>query len=274
MIPERIFDGAHLRATLLPGQRDQLVVTFDYRQAGKADFTADTHSSTFARKGFAQLSIKSRANDWFINCDTADLQATLAPVAARYARVTLLGYSMGGYGALRFAKALGAASAVVISPQVSIASDLVPFDRRYRAEGRLFDTVLGDLGPCAMPDLTGLIIIDPFVAADLRHAAMIRAHFPALSLVRLGFGGHPAIRVLRGAGKAWTIHREAVADAPARRLICAEHRAGRAASQGYWTRLAARAKDRRPALSAHAQQMAATLSPRSGDGPDDIDGGA
>ena len=274
MIPERIFDGAHLRATLLPGQRDQLVVTFDYRLAGKSDFTADTHSSTFARKGFAQLSIKSRANDWFVNPDTAALEAVLAPLAARYARVTLLGYSMGGYGALRFAKALGAASAVLISPQVSIAAALVPFDRRYRAEGRLFDADLGDLGPCAMPNLTGLVVIDPFVAADLRHAGMIRALFPALSLVRLGFGGHPAIRVLRGAGKAWTIHREAVSDTPTRRLICAEHRAGRAVSAGYWTRLAARAMHRRPALAAHAHHMAATLTPRTGDGPDDIDGGA
>ncbi len=269
MIPDRIFDGAYLRATLLAGQRDRLVVTFDYRQGGKSDFSADTHSSTFARKGFAQLSIKSRANDWFINPDTAALEAAIAPVAAQYARVTLLGYSMGGYGALRFARSLRAASAVLISPQVSIAPGVVPFDRRYRAEGRRFDAELGDLARRAMPDLTGLIVIDPFVTADLRHAAMIRTLFPGLSVVRLGFGGHPAIRVLRGAGKAWTIHREAVADTPTRRLICQEHRAGRAGSAGYWTRLAARAKDRRPVLADYATAMAGRLTPKVGDAPGD-----
>jgi pimeloyl-ACP methyl ester carboxylesterase len=274
MSATRVFDGEHLRATLLPGERDHLVVTLDYRRTGKSDFTPDIHSSTFARKGYAQLSIKTRTNDWFVNADTTALEAGLADIAARYGKVTLLGYSMGGYGALRFARALGAASAVIISPQVSIAPDVVPFDPRYRAEGRRFDKVTGDLTPHAMPGLSGLIVIDPFVAADLRHARMIRALFPGLSFVRLGFGGHPAIRVLRGAGKAWTIHREAVMDSPKGTFMCREHRAGRRASAGYWTRLAARTLTQRPALAAYAQAMADTLTPKSGDGPEDKDDGA
>jgi pimeloyl-ACP methyl ester carboxylesterase len=270
MKPEVVFDGRHLRAVLLPGHKDRLVVTFDYRLIGRAEFTADTHSSNFARGGYAQLSIKTRMNDWFITPDTRALEQALAGVAARYAHVSLLGYSMGGYGALRYAGALGAETAVLISPQFSIAPDVVPWEQRYPMEGLRFDPDRGDLVPVAVSGLRGMIVLDPFVAPDMAHARLIRAHFPGLELARLAFGGHPAIRVIRGAGKVWTIHREAVSAAPERRLICAEHRAARRESQGYWRRLALRAGERRPALAVHATAKAAGLSPRAGDAPGDM----
>lgn len=268
MKPQVVFDGRHLRAVLLPGVRDRLIVTFDYRLIGRAEFTADTHSSTFARGGFAQLSIKTRSNDWFINPDTRALEQALGPVGAGFAHVGLLGYSMGGYGALRFARALGAQTAVLVSPQFSIAPDVVPFEQRYPTEGLRFDPVRGDLSASALPGLRGLIVVDPFVAADLAHARMIQAQFPGLGLARLGFGGHPAIRVIRGAGKMWAIHREATSLAPKRALLCREHRLARRGAAGYWRRLAIRAGATRPELAAHASWMAEGLPVSRGDATD------
>ena len=266
--PELLFDGAHLRAAHIAGRRDRLIVTFDFRQTNRAGFGPLTHSSGFARQGYGQVFINTAANDWFINPDTAALEDALRPLAARYASVGLLGYSMGGYGALRFAAALGAGSAVLISPQVSIAPEVVPFDRRYRAEGRRFDAALGDLGPCAVPGLTGLILLDPFVAHDLQHARMITALFPGLGLARLGFGGHPAIRVMRGANAAWWVQRAAAQEHPAARPILTAHRAARAGSAGYWLRLARHAAARRPGIAAAARARAAALVPQRDDAED------
>jgi pimeloyl-ACP methyl ester carboxylesterase len=257
--PVTVFDGQMLRASLFAGDRAQLMVTLDYRKTGKADFSPPHHSTSFARMRYAQLSIKTRRNDWFINPETEALEQALVQVAAGYDRVHILGYSMGGYGAFRFARAMGAASVVAISPQVSIHPGVVPFDRRYRAEGRGFDPVLGDLATRADPALQGLLIFDPFVATDLRHAQMLQDLFPRLRLVRLGFGGHPAIRVLREAAKSWTLHREASALKPTPQLILHGHRAGRRQSAGYWARLAKHAERRHPAVAAYARAQVMAL---------------
>lgn len=244
-----IFDGAHLRAVLHPGRTGLLMVTFDYRMDAKAGFSADAHSTSFARMGHAQLSIKTRVNDWFINADTQALEAVLPAVAAAFDRVQMLGFSMGGYGALRFAGALGAQSLVAVSPQVSLHPGVVPFEQRYPAEAAEFDPVLGDLTHRAVSDLRGLLLIDPFEATDLHHARGIGRLFPKLQIVRLNFGGHPAFQIVRAAGKSWTLQHAATAHRPDPALIIAAHQAGRRGSAGYWLRLAGTAGMRRPALA-------------------------
>ncbi len=268
MTDETIFAGDHLRAHLMSGRRDRLIVTFDYRQTSRAGFNALRHSSTFARGGFWQLNIQSRQNDWFINPDTTALEGALAELRGRFDRINLLGYSMGGYGTLRFARALGADKAVLVSPQYSIAPDVVPFERRYLAEARGFDPLIGDLRQVAWPGLTGLILVDPFFPADIAHASLICQVFPGIRLARLAFAGHPATRVLRSAGKLWTLHREAtVATDADRRLICSEHRLARRTSTDYWAGLAAYASPRRPALAAAALSHAARLALPPSDDP-------
>lgn len=266
MSDETVYAGAHLRAHLMAGRRDRLIVTFDYRQAGRAGFNAPRHSSTFARGGFWQLNIQTRTNDWFVNPETRALEAALGVLRGRFGRVNLMGFSMGGYGALRFARALGADQAVLVSPQVSIAPGVVPFETRYAAEAAGFDAALGDLAAVAWPGLAGLILVDPFLAADMGHARMIRALFPQLGLARLAFAGHPATEVIREAGRIWTLHREATAAGPERQLICAAHRAGRRQSAGYWERLGRQAGARRPVLAARARERAEALAGTAGGG--------
>lgn len=259
-----VFDGQHLRAALFPGTRPELVVTLDYRRVGRSGFSAPNHSSGFARQGYGQLSITTRVNDWFINPDTRALEHALAPVVAGYDQVRALGYSMGGYGALRLARVLRLTGVVAVSPQATLAVDAVPDDRRYRAEARGFDAALGDLAQVDRPDLTGVLFLDPFVSHDLAHARLIQARFPLLKVVRLGFAGHPATRVLRAGGKAWLVQREVVTDRQDGAEVRAAHRAARSASAGYWDRLARQAAGRRPALAALARARSAALDPRGG----------
>ena len=254
-----IFDGADLRIVLYPGDPAQLMVTLDWRRDDKADFSPMNYSMTFARMGFAQLSIKTRANDWFINADTLAAEAALERLRPDYGRIHALGFSMGGYGALRFAAALGLQSVVVVSPQVSLHPDQAPFENRYLQESARFDPVLGDLSHRAVPDLRGLVLIDPFQPADLLHARRITALFPLLQIVRLNFGGHPGFGVIREAGKSWTVHQAAAAASADPAQIIAAHRAGRRHSPGYWLRLAAAAQAGRPALAAIAMAKARAI---------------
>lgn len=260
MEPLRVFDGRRLRATLFPGRSRRLVVTFDHRLPGRAGFAPDTHSTSFARGGFAQLCIRAAANDWFVNDETEALEAALGPVAAAYERVQALGYSMGGFGALRLARALRLRQAVLVSPQSTPLGD-----GRYAAEARGWDGALGALAGREAPGLGGLLVLDPFEPLDLGHARAIQALFPRLGLVRLAFGGHPAIRALRAAGAARVVQAEAGAPRARALPIQRAHRAARRLSRGYWERLAARAEARRPALAAEARRRASALPRVPGD---------
>jgi len=262
----RLFDGARLRADLTDAGQDRLIVTFDFRRTGKDGFDPPRASDSFARNGWAQLAIGSSRNDWFVNDETPALETALAPLAARYGRIHTLGYSMGGYGAFRFAATLGARAVVATAPQVSIDPAVVPFDRRFRAEAAGFDPALGRLPD--HPDLTGVIVIDPFRRLDLRNALMLQAQFPGVRLVRLGFGGHPAGGAMRDAGKGGVMNVQAQKDTPDGRAILRQHRAARRLSPAYWTALAGKAGTRRPALAdtalTRAEALSAAKSPRAG----------
>lgn len=261
--PIPVFEGDHLRAALIPGARPVLMVTLDFRRVTRKGFSEANNSSSFARQGYAQLSITCRVNDWFINPETEALERAVAPVAARYDRVQALGYSMGGYGAFRFARALGLTGIVAVSPQATIAPGAVPEDRRYPAEAARFDADLGDLAPRGRDDLSGVILVDPFKRVDLAHARLIRRAFPKVRLVPLAFAGHPASRLLRDAGKAWLLQREAAAAVQTGAAIHEAHRAARRESARYWAALAEAAAARHPALAAVARDRAETCRLRA-----------
>ncbi len=252
----RVYDGAHLRATLHNAHHCKLMVTFDFRKKGKSDFGPDAASRGFDRAGFAQLMIKTRANDWFINDDTPQLLTILPDIAQEFDAVHLLGFSMGGYGALRFAKVLRADHLIAVSPQISIAREVVPFDRRYRDAASGFDPVAGTVPP--QNAVAGAVVFDPFVRNDRLHAELIARDFPQLQVIRLPFGGHPATRVLRDGGKAGIIQRAAMGlAAPA--SIAKAHKALRRASAPYWDAFAQKADRQHPSLARYAKAQSQHL---------------
>ena len=55
--------------------------------------------------------------DWFINPDTARIEAILEKLTSHYKAAHMQGFSMGGYGAFRFARATNATYVTAISPQ-------------------------------------------------------------------------------------------------------------------------------------------------------------
>ena len=261
MTPEIMFDGAHLRLLHVDHGHKRLMVTLDFRAAGKDDFGPANPSQGFAAHGFDQLMIKTRQNDWFINSETLDMERLLGPLTARYDRVHVLGFSMGGYGAFRFAKSLKADWVVAVSPQISLDAAVVPFERRYRDEAQGFDTKIGQMP--AQPDQKGVILFDPFVRPDLAHAKAFAKVMPQLTFQRLCFGGHPASGVLRDAGRSGVLQRVAMQVIPPARATKI-HRKSRAASGAYWTRLAQRAATSHPRLTTRAQAHAKKFDPHLG----------
>ncbi|SFU09417.1 alpha/beta fold hydrolase [Sedimentitalea nanhaiensis] len=260
LTPHRIFDGDRLRATLFNPDGARLFVSFRQRVAGSGGFSDPAPVLTFADHGHAHLHLQSSENDWFINSETVDLERVLRGLSSRYTAVRAMGFSMGGYGALRFARALRLGRVVLISPQVSIHPSVVPWDGRYVDCAGGFDPDLGDLASRGKPGLRGILAYDPFRVRDRRNARAISKLFPGLQLCALPGGGHPATQILRLGGSYGRIQIRLRQDRLDRRWVVQEHRNLRSDSAVYWSRLAKYAAERgRPGLAETARRVAGVL---------------
>lgn len=241
--PEGVFDGLHLRANLFrpDSPNGRLLVTFRHRIPDPGHFGDPMPSRRFVQAGWSHLHLQSRQNDWYVNAETEAFCAELAPLAARFSHCVGIGFSMGGYAALRYSGALAMAEVVAVSPQVSIHPGVVPFDPRFRDDAPGFDRGLGDLSLHARKALRGVVILDPFRPLDLRHAAMISDILPGLSLCRYGFGGHPATGTLRETVTFGAIQSLVLQGDLSRAAVLAAHRTNRSGSPSWWRAVAARA---------------------------------
>lgn len=251
--------GEHLRAVIFCPGAPRLILTFDRYNKRRKGFGRAAESKTLTDAGFAQLTITTRCNDWFINHDTRAIEQVLAQVSQRYDLVHALGFSMGAYGAFRFAQVAGVRKIIAVSPQFSIHSDVVPFDRRYHDLAHGFDPDLGDLSTRQAVGLNGIILVDPFNKKDLVNALMLQNVFPDVRLARLGHGGHPATQTLRHGGTARLVRKLALQPGSDIRPITDAHRAARRQDPNYWLRLAHKTRKRRPRLSKFARETAAML---------------
>ncbi|GAA6163268.1 alpha/beta hydrolase [Pelagimonas sp. KU-00592-HH] len=248
-----LFDGDRLRATLFNADAKKLIVTFRQRVAEDGVFSESTPVQRFVKRGYAHLHLQARVNDWYVNDETEAFEARIAEIADPYRRVVATGFSMGGFGALRFSKALGVQHCILISPQFSIAPKVVPKDRRYRDSADDFDPVLGDVASRARRGMRGVVLADPFRPLDIYNAQMILKAFPKLRLCRLGCGGHPATRVLGESGGFSRVQGLLLSGQVDPEDIVAMHRAGRRESPTYWRHLSENAEKRgHAALSAFA----------------------
>lgn len=233
--PERVFDGHLLRARLwMPGPPALgLYVTFRQRIADSGQFSETGPVQHALDQGFAHLHLQTRWNDWYLNDETAALEAAMAPVRARFARAHALGFSMGGYAALRLSAALGLDRAIAVSPQYTLDPSVVPQDRRY-SERHTFRAALGDLARHARPGLQGVVVFDPFRPLDRIHATLIRSHLPGMHLAPLTFGGHPATSALSAVGGFRQLQDITLHPAPSTRDVLRLHRQLREGSSRYW----------------------------------------
>jgi pimeloyl-ACP methyl ester carboxylesterase len=264
MKPKRLFDGESLRAELFNGSAQRLFVSFRQRVGDPGSFSDATPVRNFTGHGFAHLYLQSKRNDWYINSETEALESVLGAHCTRYSDAVAMGFSMGGYAALRFARVLGLSNVVLVSPQVSIHPKVVPWDRRYRDCAGGFDRTLGDLAIHGAVGLRGLMLFDPFRPKDWRNSDAISDLFPGIQPCRLAGGGHPATQILRAAD-GFKVLQSGLRDGElVRRDILDLHREARAGEATYWRRLAKVAeRHNKPILAKEASARAVASNPLS-----------
>lgn len=229
---ERIFDGDLLQARLwLPDRTTTaLYVTFRHWLPEPGHFDDHGIVRRALTAGLAHLHIQTRWNDWFLNPETPALENALSVTRARFRTARALGFSMGGYAALRFSKALRLNQVLLVSPQVSLH---LPGEDRYPEAAR-FDPLAGDLATHARRDLRGVVAFAPFHRLDALHARQIITLLPGICAAKLPFGGHPGTAAIGQAGGFRALQRLSLSARLAARDVVALHRRTRADSARYW----------------------------------------
>ncbi|MGB7319537.1 MAG: alpha/beta hydrolase [Planktotalea sp.] len=235
MHERRIFDGAFLRATLFRGGSEKLFVSFRQRLGQDGAFDDPKPSMKFIKEGYAHLHLQSRFNDWYINRETEALETRLSELKS-YGRRVGIGFSMGGYAAMRFAPVLRLQHLIAVLAQFTIDPALVPQDRRYRRHAAGFDPVLGRIDENRA--LKGALLFDPAHALDKLHAQELKLLCPNMELVPVWGGGHPATGVIGSMKRFPRVQQQLVSGTVNSAALRALHRECRRNSPLYWTHLA------------------------------------
>jgi hypothetical protein len=184
--------------------RDALVITFD-----SCTDHRDPHTNyrDLDRWGFGENFLRDRAvdavhvigrdNNWYQYPEMPDAMAAIARVSRGYRRVISYGSSMGGYAAIRYGGAAGAAAALAMSPQFSIDPTVVPFEWRWLEETRQIDFTLERSWTPAFV-ATAYILYDPRTL-DRRHMALFAARGYVVP-VPMPHSGHSIARFLADCG--------------------------------------------------------------------------
>lgn len=212
-----------------------------------------------ARAGFDAIHVINRENRWYQHPERGKALAAVATAVARdYARAITYGSSKGGYAALRYAVPCGADTAIALSPQFTCDPRIVPWEIRWQADvvRTRFDE------PPYVPAPLQYVFYDPRLLLDERHVDLIAAAGATIR-VPVPFGGHPVGALLAETGVLQAAIRGIVAGDFDPRLVRAQVRRERYASQHQYFVLARRCTARHPEIALRLLERAAAIEPES-----------
>lgn len=228
--------------------------TVDYdleRQGFGEDFLRD--------EGLDAIHVVNRDNQWYQYPELPDALAVVAAAIAAVPRVFTYGSSMGGYAALRFARAVGARTAIAISPQYSLDPRVVPFETRWQADLARITFREREYQPPARQ----IIFYDPRLRIDDQHFRLFEAQGRETVAVGVPHAGHPVGPLLAETGALQDAIRAIVAGTFSPGTVQRAVRARRATSQHHFFMLSRRAGQRRPELRIALLRRAAEIAPES-----------
>lgn len=113
------------------GDRDRWVVTFDNYGIGHGFERLGFGQAWLQAQGVSAIHVMGRAEDWYQYEDVGEALAVVRSAMTGASRIITYGSSMGGYGAVRFADAVGAQAVVALSPQYTLDPAVAGHDARW-----------------------------------------------------------------------------------------------------------------------------------------------
>lgn len=234
------------------------VVTFDHFQDEQTFERPAFSEHFFASRNIAATHVLTRTNAWFQYPDFDVVLAAVREKTRSATRILAYGSSMGGYGAVRFADAVGASQVIALSPQYSIDRQVMPNERRWPSHSRRTRFIAARNGAIAC-SADVLICYDPR-GPDRDHALRIAQDIP-VRMLAVPYGGHPVGSFLAEAGLLAQMVLDMLdggVDLPGLEQAC---RLARRHSANYMSALAEAQPARRAALALRIATQAVILQP-------------
>ncbi|WP_373506232.1 hypothetical protein [Aestuariivirga sp.] len=257
---KQLFDDPHLSAEYFPAQGQTLVITFS-SFSGNREIPSRFGFPFLITKGIPAIYIVAKQNHWWQVEGLVGMCATIRRYSKQFDRVVAYGSSMGGYGALLTADAVGATHVLAVSPQTVIGNPDFPLKENWAAfiaqRPILRDDVRNRLGGAREV----MVLYDPALQRDLLHFEHI-AGLPAVRGFPTPFASHKILRSLQEMGILSQVIVSLLRGEVDHREYRALVRAGRHRSPSYLKHLALNC-DRRnhPRWSEAVRQKLAALSP-------------
>lgn len=165
------------------------------------------------------IGIKSRKIDWYRSTELHDfLQSNeLQKIALSYDNVFLYGYSMGGFGALTFARLFKNSNILCFAPLTTLNLKTIPWETRFDEYAHNLDWTgaFSDAAKELLPDQKATIIYDPFCPEEVKHIKRLKStnlellkvpladHHIAARLKDMKILKETALRAIDGSLKSW-----------------------------------------------------------------------
>lgn len=206
-----VFDGDHVQALHADRRGGLLLVTFN-EIGSTADGVHFWGDKVAARFGVSALGIMSKRKNWFPRADMLTLADRVRPILDQHIVIVTYGFSMGGYGALKYAASLSATHALAFSPQWSIdPAEVAAVDDRFC---RHFRPELHPDMAIGAADLAqnAAIVVNPYERRDLFHAEQITAAWGGGAVVPCFNIGHDTVRAVSSAASFKTFLKAFLSD--------------------------------------------------------------
>jgi len=190
-----IFEDEHIRAIFLPGDSNTLVLSFGDLITRASGLSINAEKSLIKYQ-YNVIGVMPKQKSWFPQASMIELAKAISPILEGFKNIVGYGGSMGGYAAIKYAKALKMNRVVAMVPQYSI-DPLEVEDKRYTD---FYDAELNaDMRIQAqdiVADCEYIIVYDPYFENDKEHYLKIKPLIPQLHTLHLPYTGHDAIAVL------------------------------------------------------------------------------
>lgn len=243
MLPgEVIWQSKHLSARFVEGETERVVVCFPDRVHPTGFDQPGWGEGFLGKRGISAIYISVARIDWFQCPEFFDAMQACRNHLGKTRPVSTYGSSMGGYGAILGAQALGAKLCLVLSPQYSIDPQVVPFERRYNDYAARIGPFVHDLARHVEPTCDHVVGLDPTHRLDRSHFDLISQAVPVQALPIYG-AGHGVLPLLTNSPARETLA-ELLSGQGSVAKLRHQVRADRRGSAGYLRRMGNKAQEK------------------------------
>lgn len=208
--PMLIFENDQIAVHFQDGLNDDLICTFAHFDFGAASGFWGQYP--LSNLGYSSIGVVCKGNNWYPSRAMSDVKYAVSGILERFTRRLTYGFSMGGFGALKYSGMFNATHVLALSPQWSIdPADTYNFDPKWAP---YFSEDYNNGMAIKHEDISGKVvcIYDGTIKSDTAHATAIARACTTYHGISMPGLGHETIDVFASTDTLGNVIRSVLSD--------------------------------------------------------------